>query len=174
VYKLNRYSIPKHQDATYPGLPFPGKWPTRWYLEFVDPVRRFEYLGKPSRGALSKLIRLLRISTGPVVAVRLIEFDRSGRVFRKIYGGPGPNDVMAWLQKGHTASTWMIYHAWDQKNLFWILQPHKTMKIQTDLGVKRLYMPTNAGEGWQDAYRKIISVRQRALMLAEEYGVNFR
>jgi len=166
VRRISLNTVPKH-DAPRPGLPFPGRWPTRWCLKFQSVGIDWTYLGKPSRGALSKLIKMLKnTKRGPVV-LDIREFDRSGALFRKLYAGDVVRDPITWLEKGHCTSIWLTYHAWDQRNLLWILQPHKTVKLQTAAGLRRFYLPTAVeGGDWKSEYRTL----QRLNMDGEANG----
>jgi len=138
-----------------PGLPFPGKYPTRWWIELTGVRVRWSYLGKPSAMAYRKLCKLLTTLKGPVT-YSTVEFDRGGRIYYANLELPGVGDPKAFLLKGqHVCRPWKEYHTWDQKGLGWVLEKHMVKRLQTAMGAKRFYIPIQrmAQVGWQEEYR---------------------
>lgn len=132
--------------------PFPGRWPTRWYLKvsvMKDGKLRtsWEYWGKPSAVAIREA-QFRAVALGPErVWLKGEEFDKGTLLWQRDRMFQNPED---WHRGGKTA-LWQAYHQFTPEDigLLWVLVKHRAEKI-TIAGAKlRTYIP----EGLEDLKR---------------------
>ena len=173
MIRLTPRSVPTW-NAIGPGLPFPGEYPTRWWIKLTGVGVRWSYLGKPSAMAYRRLYKLLQTLRGPVVC-SAAEFDRGGKIFHAKLALPAVGDPVAFLLKGqHASASWKEYHTWDQKGLEWVLTKHTLARVRTEKGIKRVYVPVEMMKraDWQENYKALYS-RQRRELDFDELGNDF-